>query len=473
MAVLQKELIIRIDLYLRRKFQQWCVSASHERSPSSDGNKIKGRTSSGKVVKKRPSLKSPSDITLYAPALRRDRTVAYSPTLGNLNRDEINNQSVIDQISHFVESIRVRGNQTEERRDRSRSKSIDDRGQQRRQVNSRDTTPVNRNQGVREHSPPAAVEEGRRLADKFILEAEQFKASVQPPKGLDFNDSQGVFSNVIKTLLEDQDDDFFHLTSHLDDNLKGRIELGEFIDLDRLLPKSRTQIMSDADQSMQQFVNRDGSVYWAPPVKESRITNIRQWEQAFRIFAAVYCNANPSRSTEIWQYVFVINTAATSFAWENVYYYDITFRQLMARKPKRSWAKTYTQLWNLAMCDPLNKSGTSGGGNSNTYVSSDKGGGSKHTSWRDRCCWRFNRGNKCRKWNCKYDHRCKECGGYSHNYTNCNKRNDQSSKGVSPDKDRNRSPRKRRRKDQILNKIFIVYFRQPEVREGNFELCEL
>ena len=35
----------------------------------------------------------------------------------------------------------------------------------------------------------------------------------------------------------------------------------------------------------------------------------------------------------------LINTAAASFAWENVYYYDFTFRQLMFRATKSVMGK--------------------------------------------------------------------------------------------------------------------------------------
>ena len=65
----------------------------------------------------------------------------------------------------------------------------------------------------------------------------------------------------------------------------------------------------------------------------------------------------------------VINVAASSYHWDNVSNYDVTFRQLMAFKPNRSWAKTYHQGWNLAMRDPIGKNSQSNrsyfaGGNS-------------------------------------------------------------------------------------------------------------
>ena len=79
------------------------------------------------------------------------------------------------------------------------------------------------------------------------------------------------------------------------------------------------------------------------------------WEQAFHVYAAIYMDVNPERSGEVWQYIHVINVTASSFQWDNVANYDLTFRQLMAFKPHRSWAKIYNQGWNLAMRDPLGK----------------------------------------------------------------------------------------------------------------------
>ena len=342
-------------------------------------------------------LKSPSDVTLYAPALKRDCTVACSPTLVNLGRARV--------VNDYISEIAARDHS------RSRERSVGTHAD-----SDDERPPAGRRQAEEQ------INEGRRLADRFILEAEQFKASVQPPKGNGHSTDLNTFGDFMRFLADNQDDDFFHLTCHLEEALKSKIEKGEFVDLDRLLPKTRTQVLQDG-QSLQQFINRDGSTYWAPPSKDSRITNVRRWEQAFRVYAAVFCNANPHRSAEIWQYVYVINTAASSYVWENVYYYDITFRQLMAKKPHRSWAKTYNQLWNLAMCEPLqknafgNRSGFGGSGGDKQGVHP-----TGSDAWKHRCCWRYNKGNRCKKWNCSFEHRCSFCGGYSHNYQNCNKR---------------------------------------------------
>ena len=169
-------------------------------------------------------------------------------------------------------------------------------------------------------------------------------------------------------------------------------------------------------------MSKDGMTYFTPAQDcSTKITGIRKWEQAFRVYAAIYSKANPSRASEIWEYVYIINLAASSYSWENVAFYDHTFRELMSTKPWRSWSKTYLQGLNLAMTDPISKSVSH---NSNS-VHSQKVGSERQTTsqrnWKDYCCWRFNK-NKCHKTDCGWDHRCTYCGGWNHSFVDCRKR---------------------------------------------------
>ena len=171
-------------------------------------------------------------------------------------------------------------------------------------------------------------EEAKEKASKIILNVEQFRATVNKSKG---KDDQNVSDNGLS------DKNFFHVTCHIDPQLKNRIEKGEFIELDKLLPKTQSQ----SSEGKMELVSRNGSTFFVPSEgNTNKINGIRQWEQAFRVYAAIYSAANPGRAAEIWQYVYVINTAATSYTWENVSTYDYTFRQLMAFNPGRNWSKS-------------------------------------------------------------------------------------------------------------------------------------
>ena len=60
------------------------------------------------------------------------------------------------------------------------------------------------------------------LMQKYNLEAEKFQATIEPPP---------------KGTYDVEDDDYFHLACHMDASLKAKIEKGEYIDLEKLLPR--------------------------------------------------------------------------------------------------------------------------------------------------------------------------------------------------------------------------------------------
>ena len=197
-------------------------------------------------------------------------------------------------------------------------------------------------------------------ATSTVVEAENFKASIaQPNTGMvnvnEFNIDAAQLQlnngqkeqitnglNILNIGAGVSDDDFFHLTCHIEPSLIHKIEKGEFVELEKLLPKEKLGGGANkSDENRLEWVQRDGGTYLVPAQRDNKITSFRRWEQAFRAYATIYCGANPHRSKEIWQYISVINTAASSYVWDNVYNYDITFRHLMAFNPNRSWAVTY------------------------------------------------------------------------------------------------------------------------------------
>ena len=115
----------------------------------------------------------------------------------------------------------------------------------------------------------------RAIADKMILDAEQYRAAIDKPAGR-MNCELDKFADA------NSDDQFFHITCHVDELVKTKIEAGEFIDLEKLLPKDPTRKV--VEDNRMELVNRDGSTYFIPASdKESKITNVRKWEQAFRV----------------------------------------------------------------------------------------------------------------------------------------------------------------------------------------------
>ena len=102
---------------------------------------------------------------------------------------------------------------------------------------------------------------------------------------------------------------------------ENKIEAGDYVDLAKLLPKDRVKM---EDDNRLEMVNKGGYSYWVPMAeRESTLINsFNKWEQAFRVYMNIYVGTHPGKATELLQYNHVIEIAATSFCWENVYKYD-------------------------------------------------------------------------------------------------------------------------------------------------------
>ena len=287
------------------------------------------------------TVKSPSDTTIYAPALQKRLTPDNHITIvDGLEQRNVQTMSVMGgcpfQNDRLTTNI-LQDGRVEEEKGTLESGKVDSLELINQDISNFVET-VRQNQHPEDtrriDTSALELEQARLRADKNIVDAERFKATVeQPPAGR--NDSL-VVEKPFKMLdigSGVSDDDFFHLTCHIEPSLIHKIEKGEFIELEKLLPKDK---IGKHDEGRLEWVQRDGGTYLVPAQKDNKIGSFRRWEQAFRAYATIYCGANPHRLKEIWQYITVINTAASSYTWENVYNYDITFRHLMAFNPNRS-----------------------------------------------------------------------------------------------------------------------------------------
>ena len=347
----------------------------------------------------RGKLKSPSEATIYTPAVgRMDLTnlnVSPNPTA---EPTKVN----LDNLDYALNSLRYIS-------ERERGAHGDGSGSTSQPMNESIPGPSGRQQptGNDRSLQLKQAKQARDAADTAILNAERFKAQIQQP-------NRGM-SEQLKYLryLDSDDDEFFHTTCHIELPIKERIEKGAFVELEKLLQKK----LHAAQENRLQLVNKDGATYFVSPIdRETKIDNIKKWEQAFRVYTTIYCNANPNRAGEILQYVDIIHRAAAIFNWDNVARYDYVFRQLMATKPHRSWAKVYTQMWNLTLNEPLKKFNEAGNGH-NIY-----NGHRNNQKKKDSVCWKYNKSTCSYGKNCKFEHKCSYCGNFGHPALNCHKK---------------------------------------------------
>ena len=149
----------------------------------------------------------------------------YTPAL----RKGVEKDMVIDKISNFVESVRA---ESEGRRSEAGGSG-----------------------GIERNRPSegAIPEEGegldfaREKARNAVLEAERFRAKVQSP---------GKDTNLVQPYRSD--DEFFHLTCHIDEGMVKKIEAGSYVDLEKLLPKEKSCKLSD--ETRLEWVHREGDL---------------------------------------------------------------------------------------------------------------------------------------------------------------------------------------------------------------------
>ena len=167
--------------------------------------------------------------------------------------------------------------------------------------------------------------------DDLIRSAERSKALMVKPSGK----SNPYFS---ETAIND--DQFYQLASRIDRRTRKRIQKGKFVDLEKLLKRSRRTRNKD---NQLEILSKDGKSYFLPSSDKESITinSFRHWEQAFHIYAGIFTQVNPSRGHELFQHINNIHEAAVSFLWDNVYEYDTEFRELMSRNPQHNWGVIY------------------------------------------------------------------------------------------------------------------------------------
>ena len=239
-------------------------------------------------------IKSPSDTTIYAPALMKSPENQNVLNCGSGGGDlpfnnvgkEIaatQNERVVNLISDFVDSVRLE----------QRQEAVDLQEKERRKSSSNQVN--------------LEMEEARNRTDRAVLEAEKFRANIaNPDPGMEYfhniqsdtrsgdkfhkgvpvpkggqQSGQAINAVSIPQIGEGvSDDDFFHLTCHIDPTLIHKIENGEFVELEKLIPKEKVY---KNDENHLEWVQRDGGTFLVPAQCDSKISSFRRWNKPLEL----------------------------------------------------------------------------------------------------------------------------------------------------------------------------------------------
>ena len=265
--------MVNEEVSAREKSKGRC-SVKENRGNISKEKVVLNQHKSGAAGNKLPVVKSPSESTIYTSAFKKVEQIT-----------EANN--VIDKITNFAESICMD----------SRKRSSGRKSQTpTREEGSRYSMPRRPREEITPHqiTPQPGTSKGQDpdqdiwpaldKADRIILDAERLRANLVAPQGMV---SIKIDQNIQLLRNLDNDDDFFHVSCHIDSVMKTRIQKGEFIDLEKLLPKEKGGYQSEEAASGLEIVTRNGHAYLAPPASERRINGIQRWDQAFHVYATI------------------------------------------------------------------------------------------------------------------------------------------------------------------------------------------
>ena len=163
-----------------------------------------------------------------------------------------------------------------------------------------------------------------------------------------------------------------------------------------------------------EMINQGGDTYWVPAKDHNlgTISSYSRWGQAFRVHSDIFTQKFPEKASELIQYGHVISTASLTYQWENVYMYDRDFRMHISRHPEHSWGVNLHQSWAMRLKDRLTNN--VGG---NPYQNGN--GKPNNSTKKTKICFPFNAGNCTYGYECKFEHRCLECGKFGHGSHNC------------------------------------------------------
>ena len=338
------------------------------------------------------TVMSPSESTIYNPAVKPNFRVSTSSEDPIYSSDEEFFPSKDLGFVSQPRSIHVTGN--------SRGAGADKAGTSRYGSETGNRPQQRLRTGQCDQPTP------EQRAEDMVREAEAAKIRMMEVAGR--NEVVNVNCDYVHSAMVDEN--FLLVAAHVEDNLRLKIEKGDYVDFARLLPNDR--VMQESDNRME-WVQEGGNTFLAPVGWRSNkekggITSFSKWEQAFRVYSDIYCRAHPDRSAQLIQYNHIIGTASATYIWDNVYQYDCHFRVHMARNPARSWGIILQQAWAMYLKDKHKL---------------DFGSNNK-SERRNKACWRFNIG-KCSYGNtCKFEHRCFACNKFGHGSHNCRKLQD-------------------------------------------------
>ncbi|XP_060587736.1 uncharacterized protein LOC132743225 [Ruditapes philippinarum] len=183
----------------------------------------------------------------------------------------------------------------------------------------------------------------------------------------------------------------------IDSKLRQQIWNREFVDLGVLYFREKN---ISKTTTIQESGNR--TVTSIQEGSKKQISTILTWSRAFQQYADVYCCKYPLESSQLFQYMSIIQKMAQST--DNWLLYDTKFRQLRATNPQ-PWGIIHTETFLFCSIDkPANHKVQNNNHSFRKYLP-------PHIFQRKGYCWEFQKRSSCSKKSCSVSHKCANCEG--------------------------------------------------------------
>ena len=274
----------------------------------------------------RRSIISPSNTTVYTPAIPIDESSSESSDvdlqgvemeedninelLNNEHSDEKSSANIHDQrvmernVSDFIAEQRRRTESTLQHDQAQPSTSKGRTGKK--------SAPVHRDRrgGEQSRNDSEQIDEAARVArsKRAVTEAEKSHAVIYKPgkKDVSLSNTKNRANNT-DSESEDEDDEFFEFSAHVEKKSIDKIKRGGFIDLAKLLPKDNPTFEEEDDDDQLQFFTKGGKSFYLPSGNKEKelasINSFRKWDAAFHVYMGIFLRYHPERSLELIQYV--------------------------------------------------------------------------------------------------------------------------------------------------------------------------
>ena len=181
------------------------------------------------------------------------------------------------------------------------------------------------------------------------------------------------------------------LFNHVPMTIRTKVWNNEYVDFAELL--KRTAVVIDQPKVLKE---RNGQLVWKAASSSRKVYNYIVWRSVFNVFSGINLLRYPNLGTQLLQYAYYIQEAASTTQW--LYVYDVSFRQKLGETGHTNWEILDMPLYNST----ISRAPTSG--RNQLALQS--------VVFNCKPCIKYNQGN-CQG-GCGYPHRCSKCSKNGH-----------------------------------------------------------